>query len=112
MTNREIILNINGLAELQKVGRDFPIKVSFTIAKNLDKLLKCYEPYEQARQKLFAGYDEMTKEEKEEKDKQLQELLDVDNEDITIQKIKLSDIESCENLSAKEMTALLFMMEE
>lgn len=112
MKNSEIIANINGLNKIAEAGKEFPVRVAYAVTKNLKTLMKFYDSYEPERAKIMDGYDEMSDDEKEVAATKLRELLDIENEDVTIHTVSLADLENCGKLTLEDFNAFSFMLEE
>lgn len=113
MTNREIIIIINFINKIKESDRAFPIKLSYALNKNFKNFLEIYKTYDEERLKNRENYENKTADEKQKADKELQELLDIKNEDVMVHKVKISDIESCNNLTINEVEFLSeFMVED
>lgn len=121
MLNKDLVQiydNLYGLRERNEVR--FPAKVSFCIMRNIKILLPTVESFEFARTTILQTYGIEAEEKpgfyKIESDKTeiaLQELADLENTEVemTLQKIKLQDIENLD-LSIQDMEALYPMLEE
>ena len=113
MKNREIVRNLNGLAALQQRNNALPIKVCFAVTKNIKILTEAYKPYEEELKKLDKKYDAVEEEQNlTKKNEELKELLEIDNPDILIQKIRIEDLAGCESITPVDMDAIYFMIEE
>lgn len=112
MKNSEIVNGLNGLIFLAESGKEFPVKVSYAIAKNLRTLRDAYAIYEVEMKKITNNIEDATDEQKKEAEEKLQELLAIENDDVKIHKVTYEDLQGCGNMSVKEMTSIEFMMEE
>ncbi len=126
LTNRRIVNDANFLFNL--VHKQFPVKVSYAISKNISKLEKELKVYNKEREKIIDKYckkdeegnlliDENNQYSIEEENidicnKELNELLDIEI-DVNIHKFKLDDL-MCGNydMSPSEMTLIDYMIEE
>lgn len=121
MKNKEIYSNYIQLLTLKENKKlRFPAKVSFAIIYNIKTFFPIVETYEWTKDEIINQYavkDEIhpgyyhIKEGNQ--NKVQQELTDLDNleTEISIQRIKIQDIENLE-LSIQDMEALYFMLEE
>lgn len=121
MLNRELIQiydNLYKLSERNEVR--FPAKVSFCITRNIKMLMPIAEAFELARITILQDYGIEAEDKpgfyKIKPDKAeiaMKELQDLENTevDLTLQKIKLQDIENLD-LSIQDMDALYPMLEE
>lgn len=113
MKNRDIVRNLNGLAGLQQRNNALPIKVCYAVTKNIKILTEAYKPYEEELKKLDKRYDvEADNQNMSKKNEELKELLEIDNPDIVIHKIRIEDLAGCESITPVDMDALYFMIEE
>ena len=123
ITNRKLIEGISLVRQVAQ--KQLPVKVSYTLSRNIDHIETAMKPYEQERQKLLDKYaekdaqgklqlrpDGMTVKFHDEDGwkKNFDELLDIEA-DVDIRKIKLGDLGSA-NFSAAELTAIEYMIEE
>lgn len=122
MKNREIIEHINALGAFTK--DKIPVKLSFAIVKNFNKLKSASDDYEQARMKLL----EENSEKKENGDiesgedgnakiididkwnKEINELMNIEV-DIDMHKVDFSILDGLQ-LSVSDMAAIEFMIKE
>lgn len=125
LTNETIVNSINILGELNNAK--LPIKVAYAITKNVNKINSEIKPYNIEKLKLLDKYAEKNekgeiiienghfkiKEECVENwNKEIKELLEIENE-IDIHMIKLDDLlNSNYNISPAELSAIAFMIEE
>lgn len=112
MTNREIVNAINGISAIKERKEKMPVRVAWIIQKNLKRLVRAYEPYDEVREKIMDGYDNKPQDEKEKAAKDLNELLEQRNDDIHIDKITLEELEQCVGLTIGDIEALEFMVQE
>lgn len=121
MKNAEIISLISAINSIRKSGKILPKKVSFTIAKNYQKLLQIYSVYDEERIKLIHKYDiedengnETIREGIVDRDtrriefnKELNELLAIDNPELdeSLVKIRLDELPD-NSLTLDEIMAL------
>lgn len=126
LTNRRILNDANFLTALMQ--RQFPVRVSYAISKNISKLESELNLYNKERQKIIDKYCKKDKEGKLVIDennqysikdeyinictKELDELLDIEV-DVNIHKFKLNDL-MCGNyeMSPSEMVLIDYMIEE
>lgn len=126
LTNRKILNDANFLTAL--IQRQFPVKVSYAISKNVSKIESELNIYNKEREKIIDKYCKRDKEgnllidennnysiEDENIDicnKELNELLDIEI-DVNIHKFKLDDL-MCGNyeMSPSEMVLIDYMIEE
>ena len=123
MKNIEVINLINAVDSIRKSGRVLSKQVSFTIAKNYQKLLQIYNVYDEERIKLIHKYDIEDKDGEEkvhdrdigrvEFNKELNELLMLDNPELEANLIKIRLDELPDNtLTLDEIMSLAGMIEE
>ena len=131
MTNREVVQNLNNLYAMQsreerEEKAKLSIKVGYAVRKNIDILNRVYKPYSESLEEIQkeylterkydeAGQMEFIKEKgktKENYEKAVKELMDVENGDVGIHRIRLEDLESCNSLTMADQDALFFMIEE
>lgn len=124
MKNKEIIEHINQLSAFTK--EKLPVKLSFAVAKNLNKLREHYKDYEEARNKLLDLYNvkddkkepaykatgniEIEKESVEDWNKDVAELLEIEVE-VDVHEVGFVVIEQLE-LSVTDAEAIQFMIKE
>lgn len=121
MKNSEVIKLYQGLNKLRESDKTFPVKVGFAIARNINKITPTVEDFEKARMDIIQAnctpsddgitYYADTQEKREYVNKELTDLSEVDNCDIKLHKIFLSDIENM-SLSIEEIEALYLMIED
>lgn len=126
ITNRRIVNDSNFLASL--MHRQFPVKVSYAISKNISKLESDLKIYNSEREKIINKYckkdekenlviDENNNYSIEEEyidicNKELNELLDIEV-DIDIHKFKLDDLLQCNfEVSPADLSLIDYMIEE
>lgn len=126
ITNRRIVNDANFLFNL--VQKQFPVKVSYAISKNISKLERELKIYNSERQKIINKYCKKDEEgnlvidennqyhiEDENIDvcnKELNELLDIEIE-VNIHKFKLDDLmHGNYEMSPSEMALIDYMIEE
>lgn len=124
LTNQELL---NSIPTLQKLSQEqLPIKISYTISKNIKAIEEELKIYEEERQKLIKKYAELDKEGKPKVNdngnyvikqenqldfnKEVLELLDIET-DINISKVDLNALEGLK-ISPSELTSVNFMIEE
>ena len=123
ITNRKLV---DGISLVRQVAqKQLPVKVSYTLSRNIDHIETALKPYEKERQKLLDQYaekdahgklqlrpDGITVKFRDEDGwkKDFDELLDIEA-DVDIRKIKLGDLGSA-SFSAAELTAIEYMIEE
>ncbi|WP_297428872.1 DUF1617 family protein [Clostridium sp.] len=122
ITNRKILEDMNTLKAVSQ--KQFPVKVSYAIAKNISKIDSELKIYEKERQKLIEQYSERDEGNKIISDesgnvkfadvdgwnKDIKELLDIENE-IEIHKFKFEELGNL-NISAEELRVIDYMIEE
>jgi len=124
MKNKEIIEHINQLSAFTK--EKLPVKLSFAVAKNLNKLRDHYKDYEEARNKLLDLYNvkdenkepaykatgniEIAKESVTDWNKDATELLEIEVE-VEVHSVSFPVIEQLE-LSVADAEAIRFMIKE
>ena len=124
--NNNMIAFINGVATIQ--SKKLPIKVGYAISKNIKIMEPIAVAYDEERKKILDKYaskdesgellvdgDSYVIENQEGYKKEIQELLDIDNE-IQIHTISFSELEKCDTekfdaLSVQDISLLEFMME-
>ncbi|MEE0711604.1 MULTISPECIES: hypothetical protein [Peptostreptococcaceae] len=126
ITNRRIVNDSNFLASL--MHRQFPVKISYAISKNISKLESDLKIYNSEREKIINKYckkdeegnlviDESNNYSIEEEyidicNKELNELLDIEV-DIDIHKFKLNDLLQCNlEVSPADLSLIDYMIEE
>lgn len=123
MTNSEIVMHLNKLHEMSEREKKtetpkFSITTGYVIRKNISVLEQYYKPYLESLQALQRKY--LNKEEiefqnaneRKEYERKLNELLNIDNPDVAIHKIAITELEKCNNLTMEDQDALFFMIEE
>ena len=126
ITNRKLVEGIGLIRQVAQ--KQLPVKVSYTLSRNIDHIESNLKPYGKERQKLLDKYVEKDEHGKPAmrpdgisvkfKDdaaeagwkKDIDELLDIEA-DVDIRKIKLNDLSSV-NFSAAEIGAIEYMIEE
>ena len=124
MKNKEIIEHINQLSAFTK--EKLPVKLSFAVAKNLNKLREHYKDYEEERNKLLDLYNvkdnkkepaykatgniEIAKESVTDWNKDATELLEIEVE-VEVHEVDFVVIEQLE-LSVADAEAIRFMIKE
>lgn len=126
ITNRKLVEGIGLIRQVAQ--KQLPVKVSYTLSRNIDHIESNLKPYEKERQKLLDKYVEKDEHGKPAmgpdgisvkfKDdaaeagwkKDIDELLGIEA-DVDIRKIKLNDLSSV-NFSAAEIGAIEYMIEE
>ncbi|WP_286904271.1 hypothetical protein [Clostridium sp. UBA1652] len=126
LSNEIIVNSANALSQLSVM--ELPVKVSYAIAKNINKIEKELKVYNAERQKLIQKYavkdtdgkpkiDEngtmnIQEELLEDWNKDTKELSSIENK-IDIHLIKLDDLFNCScNISASILAAVEYMIEE
>ena len=126
LSNERIVNTINALAKLNNA--QLPIKVAYAISKNINKIESELKVYNAERAKLVNKYGEKDKEGKlkvgengnvplkeeyiEDYNRDIKELLSIENE-IDIHMIKLDDLLNSDyNVSPAELAAIDFMIKE
>ena len=126
ITNRRIVNDSNFLESL--MHRQFPVKISYAISKNISKLESDLKIYNSEREKIINKYckkdeegnlviDESNNYSIEEEyidicNKELNELLDIEV-DIDIHKFKLNDLLQCNlEVSPADLSLIDYMIEE
>ena len=126
ITNRRIVNDSIFLASL--MHRQFPVKISYAISKNISKLESDLKIYNSEREKIINKYckkdeegnlviDESNNYSIEEEyidicNKELNELLDIEV-DIDIHKYKLNDLLQCNlEVSPADLSLIDYMIEE
>lgn len=126
ITNRRIVNDSIFLASL--MHRQFPVKISYAISKNISKLESDLKIYNSEREKIINKYckkdeegnlviDESNNYSIEEEyidicNKELNELLDIEV-DIDIHKFKLNDLLQCNlEVSPADLSLIDYMIEE
>lgn len=124
LTNQELL---NSIPTLKKLSQEqLPIKISYTISKNIKNIEEELVVYEEERQKLLKKYVEMDKEGKPKINdkghyviknenqagfnKGVLELLSIET-DVNISKIDLNALEGLK-ISPSEISSVNFMIEE
>lgn len=126
ITNRKLVEGITLIRTIAQ--KQLPVKVSYTLSRNIDHIESALKPYETERQKLLDKYadkddhgklamrpDGISVKFKDEAaeagwKKDIDELLDIEA-DVDIRNIKLDDLSSV-NFSAAEIGAIEYMIEE
>jgi hypothetical protein len=126
LSNETIVNSANALSQLSVM--ELPVKVSYAIAKNINKIEKELKVYNAERQKLIQKYAIKDTDGKpkidgngtmniqedflEDWNKDTKELSAIENE-IDIHLIKLDDLFNCScNISASILAAVEYMIEE
>lgn len=126
LSNERIVNTINVLAELNNAK--LPVKVAYAITKNINKINTELKAYNEEKAKLIDKYSEKDEEGKlktdeignvtlkeehiEDWNRDIKELLSIENE-IDIHMINLDDLlNSNYNISPAELAAIEFMVEE
>lgn len=126
LSNERIVNTINALAKLNNA--QLPIKVAYAISKNVNKIESELKVYNTEKAKLVNKYGEKDKEGKlkvgengnvslkeehiEDYNRDIKELLSIENE-MDIHMIKLDDLLNSDyNISPSELSAIDFMIEE
>lgn len=124
LTNQALL---NSIPTLQKLSQEqLPIKISYTISKNIKAIEEELKIYEEERQKLIKKYAELDKEGKPKVNdngiyiikqenqldfnKEVLELLNIET-DINISKIDLNALEGLK-ISPLELTSVDFLIKE
>ena len=122
LSNERIVNTINALSKLNNA--QLPIKVAYAISKNVNKIESELKVYNTEKAKLVNKYGEKDKEGKlngnvslkeehiEDYNRDIKELLSIENE-MDIHMIKLDDLLNSDyNISPSELSAIDFMIEE
>lgn len=126
LSNERIVNTINALSKLNNA--QLPIKVVYAISKNANKIESELKVYNTEKAKLVNKYGEKDKEGKlkvgeignvslkeehiEDYNRDIKELLSIENE-MDIHMIKLDDLLNSDyNISPSELSAIDFMIEE
>ena len=126
LSNERIVNTINVLAELNNAK--LPVKVAYAITKNINKINTELKAYNEEKAKLIDKYSEKDEEGKlktdeignvtlkeehiEDWNRDIKELLSIENE-IDIHMIQLDDLLNSDyNISPAELAAIEFMVEE
>ena len=126
LSNERIVNTINALSKLNNA--QLPIKVAYAISKNVNKIESELKVYNTEKAKLVNKYGEKDKEGKlkvgeignvslkeehiEDYNRDIKELLSIENE-MDIHMIKLDDLLNSDyNISPAELSAIDFMIEE
>lgn len=126
LSNERIVNTINVLGELNNAK--LPVKVAYAITKNINKINSELKAYNEEKAKLIDKYAEKDKEGKlktdeygnvplkeehiEDYNRDIKELLSIENE-IDIHMINLDDLlNSNYNISPAELTAIDFMIND
>lgn len=126
LSNERIVNTINALGRLNNA--QLPIKVSYAISKNVNKIEKELKVYDTERKKLVNKYGEKDKEGKlkvdengniplkeehiEDWNRDIKELLSIENE-IDIHMIQLDDLLNSDcNISPGELETIDFMISD
>lgn len=121
MKNRDIVKKLNEFQNLKTREKEsgiakFPVKVGFVIQKNIKILEKAYEPYVTSLKELQERYNiqENTLPEDYPSNfcKDIEELLEIDNEDVNLEVFSLENLERCQNLTLEDQEVLFFMIRE
>lgn len=117
-TNQQVSEMYEALAGVQKKNLTFPAKVSYAIVRNLKILNPMYEDIIEVRNKIITSnskqegeYFRVLPEKQDYVNSELKSLAAVPNEDISLTKIKLKDIESLD-LPIDVMEGLFPMIDE
>jgi len=124
LTNQELLNSIPTLQELSK--EQLPIKISYTISKNIKIIEEELKIYEEERQKLIKKHAELDKEGKPKVNdngnyiikqenqldfnKEVLELLNIET-DVNICKVDLNALDGLK-ISPLELTSIYFLIEE
>lgn len=117
MKNREIIDHINAIGGFTK--EKVPVKLSFAVVKNFNKLQAAYKDYDESRRALIEEYsekdekgeiipDKIADENAEKWNKEINELLDIEV-DVDIHTVGIDVIENLQ-LSVSDVAAIEFMI--
>ncbi len=126
LTNERIVNTINVLGELNNAK--LPVKVAYAITKNINKINSELKPYNEEKAKLMDKYCEKDEEGKlnanehgevkikeehmEDWNRDIEELLSIENE-IDIHMIQLDDLLNSDyNISPAELAAIEFMIND
>lgn len=126
LSNERVVNTINALSKLNNA--QLPIKVAYAISKNVNKIESELKVYNTEKAKLVNKYGEKDKEGKlkvgengnvslkeehiEDYNRDIKELLSIENE-MDIHMIKLDDLLNSDyNISPAELSAIDFMIEE
>ncbi|MCC3870295.1 hypothetical protein [Terrisporobacter mayombei] len=125
LTNRKMVENMQSLITVSQ--KQLPVKVSYAIAKNIRKIENEFAEYNIEREKLLGKYSLKNEEGKvvvdennlvkikeeciEACNKDLKELLDIEV-DINIHKFKFEDLGNITSISAGELLAIDYMIQE
>lgn len=126
LSNERVVNTINALSKLNNA--QLPIKVAYAISKNVNKIESELKVYNTEKAKLVNKYGEKDKEGKlkvgengnvslkeehiEDYNRDIKELLSIENE-MDIHMIKLDDLLNSDyNISPSELCAIDFMIEE
>ena len=126
LSNETVVNTINALSKLNNA--QLPIKVAYAISKNVNKIESELKVYNTEKAKLVNKYGEKDKEGKlkvgengnvslkeehiEDYNRDIKELLSIENE-MDIHMIKLDDLLNSDyNISPSELSAIDFMIEE
>jgi hypothetical protein len=107
MTNQELIIKINALESL--LNAQLPVKATYALRKNRERLLKEYFDYEAVLKDLEKRYPDKKS---TEYGKEVRELLNIEIKPLDFYKIPEQVIlEADLNLSLVQLTALDFMLD-
>ena len=126
LSNERVVNTINALSKLNNA--QLPIKVAYAISENVNKIESELKVYNTEKAKLVNKYGEKDKEGKlkvgengnvplkeehiEDYNRDIKELLSIENE-MDIHMIKLDDLLNSDyNISPSELSAIDFMIEE
>lgn len=113
MTNGQITILLNTINKIKTDNRTLPVKVSYALNRNYQKLLDAYKPYEETMKDK--GYASLTSEQLSAmSEEERQDFLTLYTQEVEIElyKIKLEDIENAD-LTINEVEAIqTFMLEE
>lgn len=123
LSNRRLVEDARKLGDVSQ--KQLPVKVSYSIAKNISKIESELKIYNKQKDKLIEKYAEkddkgefiaenggikLKEGTKKDWDKDLKELLDIENE-IEIRKFKFDEIANIQ-ISPAELQAIDYMIEE
>ena len=121
MKNRDIVKKLNDFQNLKTREKEsgiakFSVKVGFIIQKNIEILEEAYKPYVASLKELQERYsiqeNTLFEEYPDDFCKDIEELLEIDNEDVNLEVISLKDLEGCQNLTLEAQNALFFMIKD
>ena len=132
MKNMELIQNYNALVHIQKREKEYyekngkqllggRIGILYAMKKNMKELLDKLDPYQEAMRQYRENHEkgpapEMNQIFRKGKDREvyeekIKELLDIDVQDISIQKVNIEALDGLE-LSSEDLDAFMFMLIE